>query len=66
VAVRQKGRASRLPGTWHRMRLEFVLPTLNLSLDYYSLLNLYRYKNTYSTYVGTTTRQNYVTIISGS
>jgi hypothetical protein len=29
---------------WHRMCFEFVLPTLNLRLDYYS----------YSTYVGTT------------
>ena len=66
MAVRQKGQASRLPGTWDRMRLEFVLPTLNLSLDYYSLLDLYRYYYTYSTYVGTATRHNYDTTISGS
>jgi hypothetical protein len=31
------------PSGLHRMRLEFVLPTLNLRLDYYSLLNLCLY-----------------------
>ena len=57
---------------WHRMCFEFVLPTLNLRLDYYSLLNLcryysllnlYRYYYSYSTYLGITTLTQLMSVL---